>query len=581
MKRTLLLNPSRFIFIIICLIVQTSFGQTTLVQYNFEGSVTPNINNTSGASSIFQFGVANLQLFNNNTCGTGSSSALTGNDWDINNFYQIRLSSTGFANMTFSYCSSTNNTNINNFDVRYSTDNGATISAIGTSYVPSTAGGTTSLVLPAAANNQSNLWIYIYKTNNASDFNTWFFVDNITLTGTPVASITSFTPSTACSFSGASVVITGANFSAASAVQFNGVSAASFTVNSSTQITAILPSNATSGPITITTPSGIGASTTNFTATPPPGDQTSYGASSWIGYVYASTNGGNPPSNAFTTNYVGNITQTEIFDYNLVNGSVSGPNLCNTYADNFAIRFKMNKNMPAGNYTFNVGGDDGYRLSLDGGNTFLSGINNWSNHAYQSSIQTVFLSGNTNFVLEYFETGGQSRVQFSYTYCPTSAGTLSGNQYLCTYSPNQTTTFSSTISGGTWASSATGIATVNASTGLVTGIAAGTATITYTITGNSPGCSPQSASRDVYVASSPGVAAVISGSNNLCQSTTANYTITPVAASYSYTWSYSGSGATITPAADGLSASIAFSSTATSGNILVSIHKCLWFEYRR
>jgi hypothetical protein len=46
------------------------------------------------------------------------------------------------------------------------------------------------------------------------------------------------------------------------------------------------------------------------------------------------------------------------------------------------------------------------------------------------------------------------------------------------------------ISGGTWTSSAQGIATVNASTGLVTGIAAGTATITYTITGNRPGCSP-------------------------------------------------------------------------------------------
>jgi hypothetical protein len=34
----------------------------------------------------------------------------------------------------------------------------------------------------------------------------------------------------------------------------------------------------------------------------------------------------------------------------------------------------MNKNMPAGNYTFNVGGD-GYRLSIDGGAVaFLSTI---------------------------------------------------------------------------------------------------------------------------------------------------------------------------------------------------------------
>jgi hypothetical protein len=51
--------------------------------------------------------------------------------------------------------------------------------------------------------------------------------------------------------------------------------------------------------------------------------------------------------------------------------------------------------------------------------------------------------------------------------------------HLCTYNPNQTTTF---INHFRWylTSSAPGIATVNASTGLVTGIAAGTATITYT-----------------------------------------------------------------------------------------------------
>ena len=45
-----------------------------------------------------------------------------------------------------------------------------------------------------------------------------------------------------------------------------------------------------------------------------------------------------------------------------------------------------------------------------------------------------------------------------------------------------TTTLSSTTTGGTWASLATGIATVDPSTGVVTGVAAGTATITYTFT---------------------------------------------------------------------------------------------------
>src|SRR5690554_6879427 len=60
---------------------------------------------------------------------------------------------------------------------------------------------------------------------------------------------------------------------------------------------------------------------------------------------------------------------------------------------------------------------------------------------------------------------------------PPNAGTLSGNQVICSGS---TTTFSSTQAGGTWTSSNTGTATVNSS-GVVTGQAAGTATITYTV----------------------------------------------------------------------------------------------------
>ncbi|SDG99821.1 PA14 domain-containing protein [Flavobacterium omnivorum] len=147
---------------------------------------------------------------------------------------------------------------------------------------------------------------------------------------------------------------------------------------------------------------------------PPQGDEVTYGAGSWIGFVYANTNGGNPPTNAFSTTYRGYVTQTESFDLNLGVGALSGPNVCGSYADNFAVRFKMNRNLPAGCYTFTVGGDDGYRLSLDGGLTYV--INNWNAHSYQETTSTVYLSGTTNFVLEYFENGGQSRVRFLSTF---------------------------------------------------------------------------------------------------------------------------------------------------------------------
>ncbi len=63
---------------------------------------------------------------------------------------------------------------------------------------------------------------------------------------------------------GQAVTITGTNFTGATAVKFNGTSA-SFTVNSSTQITATVPAGATTGKISVTTPAGIATSAANFT----------------------------------------------------------------------------------------------------------------------------------------------------------------------------------------------------------------------------------------------------------------------------------------------------------------------------
>jgi hypothetical protein len=63
---------------------------------------------------------------------------------------------------------------------------------------------------------------------------------------------------------GMPVVITGTNFTGATAVVFNGV-AAGFATNSATQITAIVPAMATTGPITVTAPGGTAQSAANFT----------------------------------------------------------------------------------------------------------------------------------------------------------------------------------------------------------------------------------------------------------------------------------------------------------------------------
>ena len=74
-------------------------------------------------------------------------------------------------------------------------------------------------------------------------------------------SISSFAPATGPE--GASVVIRGAGFSGASRVTFDGITA-TFTLNSGTQITAIVPVGATTGPVAVTTPVSTGQSASSF-----------------------------------------------------------------------------------------------------------------------------------------------------------------------------------------------------------------------------------------------------------------------------------------------------------------------------
>jgi len=82
-----------------------------------------------------------------------------------------------------------------------------------------------------------------------------------------VPTISGFSPATGSI--GTAVTINGTNFIQPSAVRFNGV-AATFTVNSTTQIVANVPSCAMTGPITVTTAGGTATSPTAFTFTAGP-----------------------------------------------------------------------------------------------------------------------------------------------------------------------------------------------------------------------------------------------------------------------------------------------------------------------
>ncbi|PIQ28401.1 hypothetical protein COW36_03770 [bacterium (Candidatus Blackallbacteria) CG17_big_fil_post_rev_8_21_14_2_50_48_46] len=69
---------------------------------------------------------------------------------------------------------------------------------------------------------------------------------------------------------GQQVVLSGANFTNATQVTFNGVAAPTYTVNNDGTITVTVPPGATDGPIRVTTPSGTGTSATNFVLLKPP-----------------------------------------------------------------------------------------------------------------------------------------------------------------------------------------------------------------------------------------------------------------------------------------------------------------------
>jgi hypothetical protein len=82
--------------------------------------------------------------------------------------------------------------------------------------------------------------------------------DQFTFAAAPT--VTGVNPNAGAPAGGAQVIVTGSNLSGATAVMFGGTAAASFTVNSGTQITAVSPAEtASTVNITVTTPGGTSA----------------------------------------------------------------------------------------------------------------------------------------------------------------------------------------------------------------------------------------------------------------------------------------------------------------------------------
>jgi len=148
-----------------------------------------------------------------------------------------------------------------------------------------------------------------------------------------------------------------------------------------------------------------------------PTDRTAYGDGQWIGYVYSGyTSRVTPPAAPNGANYRGYVTEPAIFNRNVGDGVFRGAttSLCSAPSENFYVSYKMKLNLVAGQYNFTVGGDDGYRLYIDG--VAQAGIYNWTEHGYTtSSISVNFeTTGDHLFELQYFDGPGTSQVSFTY-----------------------------------------------------------------------------------------------------------------------------------------------------------------------
>jgi uncharacterized protein YjdB len=107
-----------------------------------------------------------------------------------------------------------------------------------------------------------------------------------------------------------------------------------------------------------------------------------------------------------------------------------------------------------------------------------------------------------------YTVSGNSVTQVVTVLTTPSAGIITGTATTC---PSATTTLSNSVSGGTWSSSNTAVATIG-STGIVTGLTTGTTEISYTVTNS---CGTAATSTILTVNLSPDAGA-ITGTTTLC-----------------------------------------------------------------
>ena len=161
-------------------------------------------------------------------------------------------------------------------------------------------------------------------------------------------------------------------------------------------------------------------------------DPTYYPEGYWRGYFYSwipsisSTILDATNEDTFNPDrYSGYISESSMnFDFNWGN-SIAAPSsfadtnqVCGSFKEFYAIRMRRRYMFESGYYIFSGGADDGFRVSIDGGATWI--LSDWSDHQFRdvnnagSNGCGVYLSaGYRDIVVEYYENKTDSRFKFN------------------------------------------------------------------------------------------------------------------------------------------------------------------------
>ncbi|WP_209331030.1 T9SS type A sorting domain-containing protein [Lunatimonas salinarum] len=157
-------------------------------------------------------------------------------------------------------------------------------------------------------------------------------------------------------------------------------------------------------------------------------DQEEYGNNMWIGHIYREI------GNFDSDHYLGRIYEPEV---NFEQDFGGSPSLnaeffpdygCSFYTTRFSVRYKMRYTAQPGVYTAQIRGDDGFRLSFDGGNTWV--INSFVDGARTITAPPLEVEEEKvlEIVIEYFENTNNQVLDFSFAsiILPVEWGQVSG-----------------------------------------------------------------------------------------------------------------------------------------------------------